>query len=240
MLEYQNKKKVLLHPLQERSILLKNIEKEMRKKNIQTEVDEKNGVLKLKDLHYFSKGSYKLSLKGEKDFQKIRKIFESLICYSDLANPTTKDKWIKKPGGKNNFDKWKNFCNNSKKYRNKSGVIDSILIEGHADSTPIGKKLRRKGIKTNIELAMKRAQTVYSFLTNYTEATKKSKEDGGYLYFLSNKQGLPLFGVTSYGNLRRNQKRDRSPSSEEKDRRINIRFIMSQPKGLTKELENKK
>ena len=237
MLEYENKKEELLHPLAERVILLKDMKKEIEEKKIQVEIDEKNGVLKLKSLYYFSKGSYELSSKGKEDFEQIKKIFHRLICYSNLKNSKTQKKW-KLKYGKNNFSGWVKYCDTSKKYKNKYGLIDSILIEGHADSTPIGEWLKLRGIETNMDLAMKRSQKVFRFLTNYNEATRVSEEDGNYLYFLSNGQGNPLFGVASYGNLRRKQSITRDPSSEGRDRRIDIRFIMAQSKGLKEELKN--
>ena len=83
-----------------------------------------------------------------------------------------------------------------------------------------------------MDLAMRRSQTVFKFLTDYAEGTKISKEDGNYLYFISNEQGKPLFGVASYGNLRSEQSQS---SSSAEDRRIDIRFIMAQPKELKKE-----
>lgn len=237
MLEYENKKEELLNPLAERTILLRDMKKKMEKEKIQVEIDEKNGVLKLKSLYYFAKGKYELSPKGKEDFERVKKIFRRLICYSNLKNSKTQKKWRAKYG-ESNFNKWVNYCNNSKKYKNKYGLIDSILIEGHADSTPIGRWLKFKCIGTNMDLAMKRSQTVFSFLTNYNETTLTSKEDGNYLYFLSNGQKKPLFGVASYGNLRRKQSITRDPASGGRDRRIDIRFIMVQSKGLKEELKN--
>ena len=208
MLEYDTKKKELLLPLEERAKLLKDMKKEIEKKNIQVEIDEKNGVLKLKSLHYFTKGKYELNSKGKKDFNKIKDIFEILICYSDPEHTQKKirktdkdifkkyeghykeDERCRKLGFRNKYAK---YCDRNKKCNNKQSLIDSILIEGHADSTPIGEGLKLKGVKTNIDLAMRRSQTVFSSLTDYKEATKKSKEDGNYLYFLSNRQGKPLF-----------------------------------------------
>ena len=233
MLEYKNKKTSLLKPREERNKLLDELENKINKEKIQVEIDKENGVLKLPNVNYFSKGSYILNDEGEKKFEKIKEIFKQvIICYSDLKNPKTQKKW-EQTYGKNDFRESVEGCN--EKYKNRYGSIDSILIEGHADATPIGSKLKSKGIETNMDLAMKRSQTVFSFLTDYTEATKKSEEDGNYLYFLSNRRGNPLFGVTSFGNLRRQN--DRTPSSQKKDRRIDIRFITSQPKSLKKELK---
>ena len=97
-----------------------------------------------------------------------------------------------------------------------------------------------KCIRTNIDLSMERAKNVFRFLTRYKEAKKeKDVAQGNHFYYLLNKRGEPLFGVTSYGNLRSSdQRNDRKPnSSKEKDRCINIRFIMSQPDDIKEHLE---
>ena len=238
MLEYESQKEDLVLPIEEIRKLIGNIEEEMKEQKIDVEIDKKNSVLKLKSLHYFEKGSYELSSKGKADFKKIEKIFNILICYSDLKK--TKEDWMK--GTKKNAKQWNDswggwveYCD--KKYKLQHGLVDSILVEGHADRTPIGGKLKMKGIETNMELAMKRSQTVFYVLTNYKEVTAPGKS-GNYLNSLRNNQGKSLFGVTSYGNLRSEHaslQLSRTLASE--DRRIDIRFIMAQPKGLTKELK---
>ena len=239
MLEYENKKTELLFPIEERNKLISYIGEKMEKKNIQIEIDKKNGILKLKSLHYFSKGSYELSLKGKKDFNKIKTIFDELICYSDLNK--TKENWLKevKKNEKqwnNSWGKWVKHCDT--KYKSQYGLVDSILIEGHADRTPIGGSLKIKGIETNMDLAMRRSQAVFYFLTNYKEATKYYKKSGNYLHSLRNTQGKSLFGVTSYGNLRsEHDSLQLSRTLASKDRRIDIRFIMAQPKELIKKSE---
>ncbi len=247
MLEYQSKKENLFQPLAERDKLLEELKKEMKKKNIQVEIDKENGVLKLSGTHYFNKGKYSLSDTGKNTFKKIKKIFDKLlICYSALEHKKTKNRWpsSKVRNKKSNLKQWQSYC--KKKYPKKSALIDSILIEGHADSTPISQY--SKGIKTNLDLAVKRSQTVFVFLLDYKEETKgydpvkgliHTKESGNHLYALVNKQGKPLFGVTSYGNLRRSEllKNKGNQDQQKSDRRVDIRFIMSQPEDLSEQLK---
>ena len=230
MLDYQDKKHDLSKPLVERNHIIEDIAKELEKENIKVEVDKENGVLKLNDIHYFDVGQYKLSQKGKEDFKKIQKtLSRNIICYSHIKSQGTQQKWP--IDFRLELDKWINHCR--KKKPNQYGLIDSILIEGHADSKPISKhgKLWRKGIKTNLDLATKRSITAFKTLTRYNEATSQKKATGNYLYALENRQEKPLFGVASYGNLRSNQ--NRSPAMqikkiEARDRRIDIRFIMIQ------------
>ena len=234
MLEYEKKKEGFTFLIEERNNLIKTIGKEMKEQKIEFKIDERNGILRLKSLHYFKEGHYVLSSKGKEDFKKIEKIFKKLICYSDLKK--TKEDWMKET--KKNAKQWDYIWGEwgercDEKYKIQYGLVDSILIEGHADRKPIGENLKKKGIKTNMELAMKRSQTVFYFLTNYKEATKDNKKSGNYLYILRNTQGKSLFGVTSYGNLR--SELDSLQTNRFEDRRIDIRFIMIQPKELTEE-----
>lgn len=245
MLEYQSKKENLFQPLLERTKLLEKLEKEIKKKNIQVEIDTAIGVLILPNTHYFDKSKYSLNQKGKNTFKKIKKIFSILICYSDLNNIDTKNLWPSSKGKnkKSSLKQWQSYC--KKKYPKHQALIDSILIEGHADSTPIGQgsSLRKKGINTNLDLAVKRAQTVFVFLLDYKEETKQydviqgpkhTKESGNYFYALRNKKGKPLFGVTSYGSLRRRTslKNKKNDDQQKLDRRVDIRFIMSQSEEL--------
>ena len=242
MMEYQDKKQDLSKPILERGRLLEKLKEKMEQKNIQVEIDKKNGVLKLTDVQYFDKGEYKLSEKGKNHFRKIKKIFNALICYSDLDSPKTKNRWPKNKAKKTTLKKWQAYCNKEPHFK-KQALIDSILIEGHADATPIGldSPLIKKGIKTNLDLAMKRAQTVFVFLLDYKEAKVydpdigkgPTPESGNHFWALVNKQEKPLFGVTSYGNLRKNA------SISKSNRRIDIRFIMSEPEELSKHFKNK-
>ncbi len=247
---FESRREKLLNPLKSRAELLLEIKNAMKKKGIEVQIDQENGVLTLENMNYFDKGRYTLSAKGKRQFTKIKEILaQNIICYSDLETLKKQDSRIE------NRSVWKSYYKQCPKSKN--ALIDSILIEGHADPTPIGPTLKRKeNIQTNIDLAMKRSQTIFYFLTEY----KESKAKGNYLYYLLNKRGNSLFGITSYGSLRpkhSGKSRDRSPpppppspfsaskatdydrvpSSEgHEDRRIDMRFIMAQPEKLKLEL----
>ena len=227
-------------PFIERACLLERFKKEIEKKGIKAEIDKENGILELPEILCFRKSKYKLSKEQKKGLKEVRNIFSRAICYSNLQSGEMRRRWEEFYKGK--FEKEK-YCSNKKekhclKNPDKDGLIDTVLIEGHADSTPIGGI--GGGITTNLDLAMKRAQNVFEFLLQYKEATKENPQaKGNYLYALVNNQEKSLFGMTSYGNLRSSiQKNDRSPSSsKEKERCINIRFIMSQTDEIQKDLK---
>ena len=229
IVDYHNKKDALSRPLKERDILLENLKKEIEKKDIKAKIDKKNGILELPEVLCFQKSKYTLNKKQEENLKDLRNIFVKVICYSNLDSKEMKKRWELTYNKK--FEK-KKYCQNKKHVE---GLIDTILVEGHADSTPIGSYFLDKGITTNVDLAMKRSQSVFEFLLKYKEPTQQNPmPSGNYLYALVNKKEKSLFGMTSYGNLRSSsQRNDRKPaSSTEKERCINIRFIMSQPDDL--------
>ena len=239
--DYHNKKDKLLLPLVKRVKLLKKLEKEIKKQDIKVKVDTKNGILELEDILCFPKSEYELNKEQQEGLKKICGIFSDIICYADLEK-TSKKYVIWRTDWK---DKIPLSCDRDKELKSRpdctkqtNGLIDTILIEGHADSTPIGGYFREQGIKTNLDLAMKRSQQVFRFLTQYKEGTTDKPARGNHFYYLLNKREQSLFGVTSYGNLRSSVKaNDREPSSSVKERCINIRFIMSQPDELEKSLK---
>lgn len=237
---------VIRKSFEERKILLERLSQQMKKEGIQVEVDQKNGVLKLKNFYYFKKGNYRLNEKGKKSFKKIRNIFSELICYSDLKNKETKKRLNlicenskTRQHCQNRLSRWQTQWQKKCDKKNKYGLLDTVLIEGHADSTPIGGSIRLdEFIDSNLELATHRSLSVFKFLLNYQEQTREVSESGNYLYALINRNNKPLFGVSSFGNLRRNtSNRQPSSQSQKKDRRIDFRFIMSRPEELKNHLK---
>ena len=250
IIDYHEKKNILSKPLIERAELLKNLKKQIEKKDINVEIDTENGILELPEILCFSKSKHELSNEQKEGLEKIRKIFSRIICYSNLNSGEMKKRWHLIYAKK--FEK-KKYCP-EKKYNHKHGLVDTILVEGHADSTPVGENLCEcekdmfgldidcKCIRTNIDLSMERAKNVFKFLLQYREPTRQNPiPTGNYLYALVNKKDKSLFGVTSYGNLRSSdQRNNRKPnSSTEKERCINIRFIMSQSDDIQTHLKKK-
>ena len=246
-LEFQSKTDDLSKPLIERGHVIKNIRDELKEEGIESEIDIENGVLKLSNVHYFDRGQYELNEKSKEDFKHIKEVlFKNVICYSHLNSQITKQQWPS--SSEERLIEWKNHCH-SDIHKNKYGLIDSILIEGHADRTPIpkGGYLSKKGIKTNLDLAAKRSIEAFESLLEYDEESSNNKKSGNYLFVLTNKKEKPLFGVTSFGNLRSHEpKKNRSPAQiakdQSQDRRIDIRFVMGQPEELKniKKLKQKK
>lgn len=91
-------------------------------------------------------------------------------------------------------------------------VLDTVLIEGHTDNKPFGTET---GIDSNWGLSARRAITIFKKLTFDRPALDKN-------IFNANK--YPILGVSAYA-----ERRPINEISIEKNRRIDLRFIMRSP-----------
>jgi flagellar motor protein MotB len=94
------------------------------------------------------------------------------------------------------------------------GRLEAVYIEGHTDSTPI----RTSRFQNNWDLSAARA----------SETFKKLIEDFPALGGLENDRNEHLIGVSGYGDLRPVDAAD-TPEAMQKNRRIELRFIMVSP-----------
>jgi flagellar motor protein MotB len=94
------------------------------------------------------------------------------------------------------------------------GKLEAVFIEGHTDNKPF----RNSGGYTNWDLSAKRAIGTYQFMIEqYPELAR-----------LKNASNLPLFSVAGYAEQRPVVPHD-VPTDDERNRRIDIRFIMTPP-----------
>jgi chemotaxis protein MotB len=94
------------------------------------------------------------------------------------------------------------------------GKLEAVFIEGHTDNVPI-----HKPSYTNWDLSAKRAISTYQFMLGESSIL-------GELY---NEREEPLFSVSGYSDQRPVVSYD-VPTDDPKNRRIDIRFIMTPPK----------
>lgn len=94
------------------------------------------------------------------------------------------------------------------------GKLEAVFIEGHTDNKPI----RNSSGYTNWDLSAKRAIATYQYVV----------EQYPNLGELQNASGLPLFSVAGYAEQRPVVYHD-TPTDDERNRRIDIRFIMTPP-----------
>jgi len=93
------------------------------------------------------------------------------------------------------------------------GKLEAVFIEGHTDNVPI------KGLGyTNWELSAQRAINTYKYM-------RQVQPD---LVVLQNSRNEPLFSVAGYADSRPHFPHDK-PESDSRNRRIDMRFIMTPP-----------
>lgn len=94
---------------------------------------------------------------------------------------------------------------------NKRGVrLETVMVEGHTDSTPFANDPNR-----NWHLGLDRARYIFTSF------------DSGPLGALKNSKGQPLLGVSSYADSRPSKIAVNSADPLAKDRRVELRFILS-------------
>jgi len=100
----------------------------------------------------------------------------------------------------------------------KRGQLDSVFIEGHTDNVPV----TNYAFKDNWDLASQRAKNTYDALIPASPVLSN----------LKNTRGQPLFSMAAYGDTRPVAPND-SEEGRKKNRRIDLRFIMSVPRAIT-------
>ncbi len=104
-----------------------------------------------------------------------------------------------------------------------SASIEAIFIEGHTDNVPCGSSNR---FKDNWELSTARGIRTYKALVGFHPI----------LELLSNQAEMPIFSVSGYADRRPVEAND-SDEGRQKNRRIDIRLIMTPPKAPPKVIE---
>lgn len=97
-------------------------------------------------------------------------------------------------------------------------IFDTIFVEGHTDNQPF----RNNYIKGNWGLSANRAIEVWNYWDRHITGTPE-------LSALLNHTGEPLFSVSGFGETRPIQTPQDTAAQREKNRRIDIRFIIKRP-----------
>lgn len=107
-------------------------------------------------------------------------------------------------------------------------TLDAVFVEGHTDNQPFGGDTT--GTR-NRSLSTERANTVFSEL----------RKDNPSLFELKNPRGQLLFSLSGYGEERPLEgHKHAQPKSDEANRRIEIRFLMTTPELSESEYEKLK
>lgn len=98
----------------------------------------------------------------------------------------------------------------------KPGRLEALFVEGHTDNMPMPP---RAGIQDNWDLSTKRAVVTFKHLL-----TRNPK-----LGEFTNQDGMPLFGVSGYGDSHPRNRHD-TPTPDPQNRRIDLRFLLAAPR----------
>lgn len=100
-----------------------------------------------------------------------------------------------------------------------AGRIHALQIEGHTDTIPFGQGSVSR-FSGNLELSAARAAHIHDLLSEFQPG----------LLEVRNLDDVPVLGVAGYGAERR---LPNLPGSDDRQRRIDLRFIMEPPRGST-------
>jgi chemotaxis protein MotB len=190
-----------------RTELLMQLQHSLKNDGVTVQIDIQNGVLRLPEDVLFSRGEYRLADKGKERLQRLAlHLSELLPLYACL--PTTGE--LRCP------------------HEETAARLETILIEGHTDSTPA-----QGGAGTcladNWSLSACRANAVFNqlitseaSLANLENDRPVAKADVGQTEVPGENE--KLLGVSGYA--------DRRPVSKDNmaaNRRIDLRFIMATP-----------
>ncbi len=107
-------------------------------------------------------------------------------------------------------------------------TLDAVFIEGHTDNKPFGGDTTGR---LNLALSTERANTIYSEL----------KKTNAELFSFKNPKGQQLFSLSGYGEERPLEgHKHEVPTSDETNRRIEIRFVMATPELSEQEFDSLK
>ena len=101
--------------------------------------------------------------------------------------------------------------------------LDTIFLEGHTDSVPIGRRYLRYQDKGNWGLSTDRAISLWQIWKDIRMKNQKGLKE------IKNAYQERLFSVSGYASSRRVVNPDRTSKQREKNRRIDIRFTVKRP-----------
>ena len=183
----------------ERTALLKNLQKSLQDNGVSVQIDTMNGVLRLPEAVLFSRGEYQLADRGKLTLQILAKELAALLPRYACVPALTGSR-----------------C----PHEETAARLETILIEGHTDSTP-AKGSQGTCLADNWSLSACRATAVFNQLTVSQNVLAAMENDHPLPNTGENEK---LLGVSGYADRRPVSKDDMA-----ENRRIDIRFIMSTP-----------
>ncbi|MEZ4743643.1 MAG: hypothetical protein R3B45_14560 [Bdellovibrionota bacterium] len=211
---FKNTKEILQSSMNTRKEILTKLQEALRSYGLNSEVILQAGILRLNnEIISFPASEANPNTINLQNIGVLSKIMsEVLPCYAKQkpAVLTTEELPIWCDVGLKNIGASVsvNNCSNTR-----SVNIETIMIEGHTDPTPVKKTA---SYPDNFALSAMRASNIWKLL-------KACQPNLAELY---NENNNKIFGVSGYAYLRPAQKNPNDP----RNRRIDVRFVMEQPK----------
>ena len=183
--EAEERNRQLSDAQKDRKELLEHVQKTLREKGIQVEIDTQNGVLRLPESLLFDSGKAEFRESGVEALRIVAEnLSQVLPCYA---------------GGNTTADK----CNGPD---GKTRHLDAIFIEGHTDNVPIHNML----FKDNWDLSVARAKGTYLELTKGAPTLERMENDRAQplLSFSAYAERRPIADNDSDANRRKNRRID--------------------------------
>jgi len=183
-----------------REKLLKQLEAALKDQGIEVTIDIENGVLRLPESTLFKTGEYRLDIDGQRALKVLAANLQSLLPSYTCVRTSVRPEC---PEG--------------------TAHLETIFIEGHTDDVPVGAQLASK-VENNWGLSARRAIEVY------TQLVKEQPALDSFESARADERGHKgkLIGVSGYAD-RRPIDETGTDEGRTKNRRIDLRFIMSTP-----------
>lgn len=186
-----------------RTIILKELESRLVEEDIIVVIDTLQGVLRLSD----SDGNIGFQFGREAVFpEHVPKVATLTRVLSEVVPCFAVSGEL--PCGMDHIDPIRH-----------ASRIHGLQIEGHTDTIPFGARTTSRFLN-NLELSAARAVHIHTLMLDF--------EPG--MASLLNAEGTPVLGVAGYGAERR---LSHLPGDDDRQRRIDLRFIMEPPRGRT-------
>ena len=180
--------------------ILKKLKNNLSKSNINVEIDLENGILRLPQGEIFKSAEYVPTVIGKRKLAILSTILSDIV----ICYSNSSDQSVLKS------KKFKCDVNDNLDFK-----IEAIFLEGHADRQPVKSN---QFFKNNQELSAKRALEAFEIINKNSIISK-----------LTNSKKQFLLSVSGYGEKRLICKEE-SKLCDNKNRRIDLRFIMESPK----------
>ena len=229
----------LMDASKQRDNILRWLEKYLRERDVESILDQENGILRFPEGVLFEAGEYSIVPGSATD--KAARILADGLAELLLCSVMSKE-----------GVPYKSYRGCQTKRRRGSNThlayIESIFVEGHtADKSDLQSiKGSAPLLKTNLKLSARRATNTFETIMSqqpilskfFSPPSASSPQKRSPLTVFSSKTSvsepkvIPIFGVSAYGETRPIEK-NTTKEGRTKNRRIDLRILMYEPRNVT-------